>query len=256
MGRTLNLCDCLLTMGRDLHALGRLVDASPVFQRLTGFRDLPATIAEEAHARLATIGIEQGEYAGSPPPSHQRSLLSPESRPLLLPTGDGAAYRRRCRSGPGGPLLQAGCSTRSRSAALVARIRFPAAADRQNAEGRHRIAESGVAVAGRPAARPNWSRGCASRTASPRLGRCSRRLASAIRATAIPETLERLPIQQAHDAQHGRRRCRAGDPAVRSSGSAERRADPGHDRAARSGFEGGFRILKKRARRSKRKHAQ
>jgi len=63
MGRTLNLCECLLTMGRDFQALGRPIDAARVLQRLTGFRDLPATVAEEAHARLAELRLEQGEYA-------------------------------------------------------------------------------------------------------------------------------------------------------------------------------------------------
>src|SRR5439155_4801149 len=62
MGRTLNLCECLLTMGRDLQAVGRLVDAARVLHRLTGFRDLPVAVAEESHARLATIQIELGEY--------------------------------------------------------------------------------------------------------------------------------------------------------------------------------------------------
>jgi len=63
MGRTLNLCECLLTMGRDLQGLGRLDDAARVLKRLAGFRDLPVAIAEETHARLATIRLEQAEYA-------------------------------------------------------------------------------------------------------------------------------------------------------------------------------------------------
>jgi hypothetical protein len=55
MGKTLNLCECLLQMGRDWQDAGRLVEASGVLQRLAGFRDLPAAIAEETHSRLATI---------------------------------------------------------------------------------------------------------------------------------------------------------------------------------------------------------
>jgi tetratricopeptide (TPR) repeat protein len=55
MGKTLNLCECLLQMGRDWQSCGRLVEASRVLQRLAGFRDQPAAIAEETHARLGTI---------------------------------------------------------------------------------------------------------------------------------------------------------------------------------------------------------
>src|SRR5436190_5075397 len=62
MGRTLNLCECLLHMGRDWQSAGRLVEASRVLQRLAGFRDLPAVIAEEAHARLATIFLQLREF--------------------------------------------------------------------------------------------------------------------------------------------------------------------------------------------------
>ncbi len=62
MGRTLNLCECLLQMGRDWQAAGRLVEASRVLQRLAGFRDLPAAVAEEAHSRLATIFLQLREF--------------------------------------------------------------------------------------------------------------------------------------------------------------------------------------------------
>ncbi|HEY1380812.1 MAG TPA: tetratricopeptide repeat protein [Gemmataceae bacterium] len=62
MGRTLNLCECLLHMGRDWQSAGRLVEASRVLLRLAGFRDLPAVIAEEAHARLATIFLQLREF--------------------------------------------------------------------------------------------------------------------------------------------------------------------------------------------------
>src|SRR5439155_14469662 len=43
-------------------AAGRLVEASRVLERLAGFRDMPATIAEEAHARLATIFLQLREF--------------------------------------------------------------------------------------------------------------------------------------------------------------------------------------------------
>jgi Tfp pilus assembly protein PilF len=62
MGRTLNLCECLLQMGRDWQAAGRLVEASRVLERLSGFRDLPAVIAEETHSRLATIFLQLREF--------------------------------------------------------------------------------------------------------------------------------------------------------------------------------------------------
>jgi len=44
MGRTLNLCECLLQMGRDWQSAGRLVEASRVLQRLAGFRDRPRAV--------------------------------------------------------------------------------------------------------------------------------------------------------------------------------------------------------------------
>jgi tetratricopeptide (TPR) repeat protein len=62
MGKTLNLCECLLAMGRDYQDVGRLVDASRVLQRLAGFRDLPTLVAEETHARLATIFLQLREF--------------------------------------------------------------------------------------------------------------------------------------------------------------------------------------------------
>jgi tetratricopeptide (TPR) repeat protein len=55
MGKTLNLCECLLQMGRDWQTAGRLVEASRVLKRLASFRDQPAAIAEETHSRLANI---------------------------------------------------------------------------------------------------------------------------------------------------------------------------------------------------------
>src|SRR5690349_8581732 len=62
MGRTLNLCECLLAMGRDFQGIGRLAEAAKVLQRLAGFHDLPAAVAEETHARLATIFLQLREF--------------------------------------------------------------------------------------------------------------------------------------------------------------------------------------------------
>jgi Flp pilus assembly protein TadD len=62
MGRTLNLCEGLLQMGRDWQTAGRLVEASRVLQRLAGFHDVPAGIAEETHSRLATIFLQIREF--------------------------------------------------------------------------------------------------------------------------------------------------------------------------------------------------
>ena len=122
MGRTLNLCECLLTMGRDFQALGRPIDAARVLQRLTGFRDLPATVAEEAHARLAELRLEQGEYAQAR--RHLTSVLF--YRPSHAPSRP----------------------TRSRSTALVDGLRVPAVANWEAAEGYRCITASGVVGAG------------------------------------------------------------------------------------------------------------
>jgi tetratricopeptide (TPR) repeat protein len=62
MGRTLNLCECLLQMGRDWQSAGRLIEASRVLQRLAGFRDQPAAVAEETHSRLANIFLLLREF--------------------------------------------------------------------------------------------------------------------------------------------------------------------------------------------------
>jgi Flp pilus assembly protein TadD len=62
MSKTLNLCECLLQMGRDWQYAGRLVEASRVLQRLAGFRDQPAAIAEETHSRLANIFLQLRDF--------------------------------------------------------------------------------------------------------------------------------------------------------------------------------------------------
>jgi Flp pilus assembly protein TadD len=62
MGKTLNLCESLLTMGREWQDLGRLTEAAGVLNRLAGFRSLSADVAEETHARLASIHLRQNDY--------------------------------------------------------------------------------------------------------------------------------------------------------------------------------------------------
>src|SRR4051812_21195412 len=62
MGRTLNLTESLLSMGRDYQQMGRTVDAARVLTRLASFRDLPAPLAEETHARLAALALKRGDY--------------------------------------------------------------------------------------------------------------------------------------------------------------------------------------------------
>jgi tetratricopeptide (TPR) repeat protein len=62
MDTTLNLVEHLLAMGRKYHDLGRTQDALRVLTRLTGFRDLPGAVAEEAVVRLAEIQLKWRKY--------------------------------------------------------------------------------------------------------------------------------------------------------------------------------------------------
>src|SRR5205814_10600849 len=62
MSKTLNLSECLLVMGRDLHEMGRHDHAAHVLDRLAGFRELPAEVAGECHARLADIFLSRTQY--------------------------------------------------------------------------------------------------------------------------------------------------------------------------------------------------
>jgi tetratricopeptide (TPR) repeat protein len=62
MSTTLNLTDRLLAMGRHLHELGRNQDALHFLNRLTGFRMLPAALAEEAQVHLAEIYLSRRKY--------------------------------------------------------------------------------------------------------------------------------------------------------------------------------------------------
>jgi len=62
MSITLNLVEHLLAMGRTFQDLGRTHDALRVLTRLTGFRELPGEVAEEAQSRLAEIQIKRRKY--------------------------------------------------------------------------------------------------------------------------------------------------------------------------------------------------
>ncbi len=62
MSMTLNLVDRLLAAGRNLHKLGREQDALHIFSRLSGFRQLPAEVAEETQVRLAEISLHRERY--------------------------------------------------------------------------------------------------------------------------------------------------------------------------------------------------
>src|SRR5581483_11461150 len=62
MSRTLNLVDCLLTAARNLHRLGRAVEAEDTLNRLVRFRTLPADAAAEVHSLLAELHFKQDHY--------------------------------------------------------------------------------------------------------------------------------------------------------------------------------------------------
>jgi Tfp pilus assembly protein PilF len=62
MSITLNFVEHLLAMGRKFQELGRTQDALRVLTRLTGFRELPGEVAEEAQVRLAEIQIKRRKY--------------------------------------------------------------------------------------------------------------------------------------------------------------------------------------------------
>lgn len=63
MGRTLNLTDCLLAMAVEAQDQGRTRDACHLLTRLLRFRDLPRALAEEAHARLAEVLLQEKKFA-------------------------------------------------------------------------------------------------------------------------------------------------------------------------------------------------
>jgi len=62
MSMTLNLTDRLLAMGRRFHQLGRNQDAVHILTRLAGFRQLPASVAEETQVHLAEICLSRRKY--------------------------------------------------------------------------------------------------------------------------------------------------------------------------------------------------
>jgi tetratricopeptide (TPR) repeat protein len=62
MTDTLNLVDHLLALGRNYQEVGRYTDAENVFQKLAGFRELPADAAEETQTRLAELHLRRRRY--------------------------------------------------------------------------------------------------------------------------------------------------------------------------------------------------
>jgi tetratricopeptide (TPR) repeat protein len=62
MSITLVLVDSLLAMGRNYQEVGRTQEALRVLDRLAGFRQLPAEVAEEAQARLAEILLDRRQF--------------------------------------------------------------------------------------------------------------------------------------------------------------------------------------------------
>jgi tetratricopeptide (TPR) repeat protein len=62
MSMTLNLVDRLLARARHLRAVGRTDDALSLFERLAGFRELPAAAAEETQAQLAELHLRRRRY--------------------------------------------------------------------------------------------------------------------------------------------------------------------------------------------------
>lgn len=63
MSMTLNLTDRLLAKGRNYQTIGRDRDALVTLKRLSGFRELPAAVAEETQARLGEIQIKRQKFA-------------------------------------------------------------------------------------------------------------------------------------------------------------------------------------------------
>src|SRR5262245_406305 len=59
----LNLFDQLLCQARRHLQLGRHREATTLFTRLAGFRELPADVAEETQARLAQLHLKRRRFA-------------------------------------------------------------------------------------------------------------------------------------------------------------------------------------------------
>ncbi len=62
MNTTINLFEHLLDTGRRHHELGRHRDALVVLTRLSGCRDIPAEVAEEAQARLGELQLKRRKF--------------------------------------------------------------------------------------------------------------------------------------------------------------------------------------------------
>lgn len=62
MSKTLNLADQLLAMGRNFQSIGREHDALRILGRLSGLRQLPAEVSEEAQQRLAEMLLRAGRW--------------------------------------------------------------------------------------------------------------------------------------------------------------------------------------------------
>jgi Tfp pilus assembly protein PilF len=63
MADVVNLFEHLLARGKRLQALGRHRDAGAVYVRLTGLRQLPGPVAEEAQLRLAELALRRRRFA-------------------------------------------------------------------------------------------------------------------------------------------------------------------------------------------------
>jgi len=62
MSRTLNFIDFLILKARNLHEAGHTCNAEELLVRLTRLPDLSPEVAEEVHARLGRIRLDQDDY--------------------------------------------------------------------------------------------------------------------------------------------------------------------------------------------------
>jgi tetratricopeptide (TPR) repeat protein len=62
MSRMLNLAEALLGRGRTHQQLGRVHDAFAILSRLSRFRELPQSVAEETQARLGEIQLKRKKF--------------------------------------------------------------------------------------------------------------------------------------------------------------------------------------------------
>src|SRR5262245_8675175 len=62
MSKTLNLCDRLLAIGRNLHKLQQDDEALHYLQRLAALHDLPADVAEQAQVCVADVYLRKRKY--------------------------------------------------------------------------------------------------------------------------------------------------------------------------------------------------